>query len=364
MQVPNIILIVAAEIYVVLLIGAIILFLYTRKLKSLLSRQQEKLLELLRQQQNKKSSQQIAPKPPQSYKNYLKDMLDTTAAHYLLTSPGGDIRSEQAEDSPLIQRVLALRHAFLRSEELGTTHPLGSTEYWNIFQEELEPFLISEKTDDQELRNELETYKKRVENLEKFSRLFFDMEKKWAEAQANAQNYYTQLIAMSDEITDKQSFNEILQQYHCVYNDIIQSIEDSTGDSGAIDTKVMEDPINQDPRATEEIVKLRNVAAEQHRTINKLEKKLVEATTAIEKEAVFGELQQQLKLQTRYVEESETCIKLLENELSRAHKELSLQAKVLDVQSVINAENQHLKKQYAELEEKYLDLKLGNQQSS
>ena len=99
----------------------------------------------------------------------------------------------------------------------------------------------------------------------------------------------------------------------------------------------------QDPRAAIEIEKLRNVAAEQHRTINHLQQKLIEATTAAEKEAVYKELQQQLQRQTRFVQEAETCVQLLEDELSKAHEELSLQGIVPSEQAKINEEKHHFK---------------------
>ena len=418
MQVSTTILIIAVEAYAVLLLGAIFLFIHIRKLKTLLNLQQEKLLAILREQQNNKKppAHAAVPTPPikptQNYKSYLNEVLEATSAQYSLTSSGGDIGSEQAVDSPLLQRILALRYAFLRSEELGTTEPIGSAEYWNIFQQALEPLLTSSSNPDQELENELETCKKRIGNLEKFKLLFFDMEKQWSKAQANAENYYQQLTSMVDDIANKQDFNDILQQYHNVYDDIHKSIVQTKVNPDAITTKTTIYITRQDPHATDEIVKLRNVAVEQHRTINQLQQKLMEATTPVEKEAVFQELQHQLQRQIRFVQESETCIQLLEDELAKAHEELSLQANVLDAQSAINEENQHmkdvlynfsleskgmisnitelkkendllkntpsnpasatqspelkklqteyidLKKQYAELEEKYLDLKL------
>jgi hypothetical protein len=203
--------------------------------------------------------------------------------------------------------------------------------------------LTSSNTHDKELKEELATYKKHIGQLEKFKLLFFDMEKQWANAQANAENYYEQLTSMSNEFAEKQGFSEILQQYHSVYNDIYKTIVETTSSPQLIHNKSIINITRQDPRAVAEILKLRNVAADQHRTINQLQKKLAEATTAIEKETVFQELQQQLQRQTRFVQESETCIQLLEDELSKAHEELSLQGAMLAEQSAINEENQKMK---------------------
>lgn len=419
MQVPNALIVVAAEINIVLLICTVFFFIHSRKLKSLVRRQQEKLLELLRSQQQKPTESQPPTAPAHSYKTYLNEELDTTAAEFSVHSPDTDIALELPEDSTLIQRILALRYAFLRAEELGTTEDRGTTEYWSIFQQTLAPLLAQDQAVDSS--EELETAKKRIENLEKFKRLFFDMEKQWAAAQANAQDYYNQLLALSEGVNDRAAFNNVLENYHGVYDTIQQNITQIVQNPDSFSEHKTINITRQDPRAAEEIVKLRNVAADQHRLINNLQRKLEEASTTEEKELVIQELQQQLQRQIRFVHESETCIQLLEDELAKAHEEISLQERTLDETSALSEENQQikntlhsftlesknlisslneleqendslkqnmyqsmpatasqastkdispdikkmqtelsdLKKQYAELEEKYLDLKLG-----
>jgi hypothetical protein len=424
MQVPNAIIVVAAEINIVLLVCAVIFFVHSRKLKSLVRRQQAKLLELLQVPKEVSGATQTTDDvPPSSYKSYLNKELDATAAQFEADAPDQDIALELPANSPLFQRILALRYAFLRAEELGTTEQSGTIEYWNIFQQTLEPLLAQSGINgaSAELAEELETAKKRIENLEKFKRLFFDMEKQWGVAQANAQDYYSQLLELSEGVSDRPAFNKVLESYHGVYDSIQQNItqviqnQDSHGQHKTINIT------RQDPRAAEEIVKLRNVAADQHRIINDLQRKLIEATTAEEKEVVIQELQLQLQRQTRFVHESETCIQLLEDELAKAHEEISLNGKTIDETNLLNEENKQIKnalhsftleskdlinsineleeendslkqnireapqptsqrnttetppevkkiqselmdmkKQYAELEEKYLDLKLGH----
>lgn len=421
MQVPNALIVVAAEINIVLLIGTVFFFMHSRKLKSLVRRQQEKLIELLKAQQKAP----IAPSatapaaPTQNYKSHLNEELDATATEFAIHSPDQDIALELPADSPLSQRILALRYAFLRAEELGTTEDRGTPEYWSIFQQALEPLLASQQ--DNNSNEELETAKKRIENLEKFKRLFFDMEKQWATAQANAQDYYAQLLALSEGVNDRAAFNNVLESYHGVYDSIQHNITQVIQNPDSFSHKTI-NITRQDPRAAEEIVKLRNVAADQHRIINDLQRKLIEASTTEEKELIIQELQQQLQRQIRFVQESETCIQLLEDELAKAHEEISLQEKTLDETSALSEENKQiknalhsftleskdlissineleeendslkqnirqtpaasnsqtsaseiqpdvkkiqseltdLKKQYAELEEKYLDLKLGH----
>lgn len=418
MQVPNTLIAVAAEITIVLLISTVFFFIHSRKLKSLVRRQQERLLELLKAQQQAPAPISEPAPLTQTYKSYLNDELEATAAEFSSQSPDLDIALDLPADSPIYQRILALRYAFLRAEELGTTEDRGTQDYWNIFRQALEPLLASFQTDTSS--DELETAKKRIENLEKFKRLFFDMEKQWSVAQANAQDYYAQLLALSEGVSDRAAFNNVLENYHGVYDSIQQNITQVVQNPDSFHQNKVINITRQDPRAAEEIVKLRNVAADQHRIINDLQRKLIEASTAEEKELIITELQQQLQRQIRFVQESETCIQLLEDELAKAHEEISLQEKTLDETNALSEENKQIKnalhnftleskdlinsindledendslkqhmqqsvqpvqattkdsssemkkvqseladlqKQYAELEEKYLDLKLGN----
>jgi hypothetical protein len=345
MQVPNAILVVAAEINIVLIISTAFFFVHARKLKSLVRRQQEKLLELL--QAKKPTPEPPPPSVATDYKTYLNRELDATSTQFSTESPGADIALELPDDSPTFQRILALRYAFLRAEELGTTEETGTQAYWNIFQQTLTPLLSSSQSpldvDDSDSEEELNTAKKRIENLEKFKRLFFDMEKQWKDAQANAQDYYGQLLELSEGVHDREAFNDMLQNYHGVYDSISQNITQVVQNTGSFDNKKIINITRQDPRAADEIMKLRNVAADQHRIINNLQRKLIEAATAEEKENVIQELQQQLQRQVRFVQESETCIQLLEDELAKAHEEISLKDKSFDDTSLLTEENMQIK---------------------
>ena len=345
MQVPNAILVVAAEINIVLLVGAVIFFIHSRKLKSLVARQQEKLLELLQTKKNIPAGMSSAPNLPTDYKTYLNKELDATSERFSADSSGEDIALELPDRSPIFQRILALRYAFLRAEELGTTEKIGTPEYWSIFQQALSPLLSASQPGEEnfELAEELTTAKKRIENLEKFKRLFFDMEKQWNSAQANAQDYYSQLLELSEGVNDRAAFNNVLENYHGVYDSIHQNIAQAAQNQDSFGNHKTINITRQDPRAAEEIMKLRNVAADQHRIINNLQRKLIEATTAEEKETVIHELQQQLQRQVRFVQESETCIQLLEDELAKAHEEITIKDKTLDETNSLSEENKQIK---------------------
>ena len=347
MQVSTLVLAVALEIYLLLLIATVVLIFYALKQKKLIRRQQEKLRELI--ETIKTTSSPAAP-AGKSYKQLIYDQIELTQDRFALIAPRSDISEVQPSDLPINQRIVALRYAFLRAEELGTTEVPGSEGYWNVFRQTLEPLLQSAATPESDAsleqpdNEELEMYKKRVENLEKFKKLFFDLEKRWNEAQANAQGYYNELYAMADGVEDRERYEMLLGQYGNSYNEITQYMHST---NAAITGQPVENKtiniIRQDPRAAEEIMKLRNVAADQYRVISNLQRKLEEAVTAEEKDLVIKELEQQLQRQVRFVQESDTCVQLLEEELNKAHEKIAEQAGILGHEHELEEENQRIK---------------------
>lgn len=343
MQVPTLVLVVAIEIYLALLIATFALLYFSFKQKKLIKRQQSKLKELI---DTVKNTQSPELPPAKTYKQFIYEQLDITQDRFSFLAPRSDIAGIQPADVPINQRIVALRYAFLRAEELGTTTVQGSEGYWDTFKQTLEPLLHSPLDIESNDTNsdELETYKKRVENLEKFKKLFFDLEKRWNEAQANAQSYYNELYAMADGVEDRERYELLLGRYNDSYNDINQYMYAT---SGAINGVPQENKtiniIRQDPRAAEEIMKLRNVAADQYRVISNLQRKLEEAATTEEKDLVIKELEQQLQRQIRFVQESDTCVQLLEEELTKANEKIAEQEQQLDSDHHLEEENQRIK---------------------
>lgn len=304
--------------------------------------QQQKLREFIEAIQNNGDSPASPAKP---YKQFIYEQLELTQNRFNLLAPRSDIAGIQPSDVPLNQRIVALRYAFLRAEELGTTAVQGSEGYWDIFQQTLEPLLhtATEASKDSNTE-ELDTYKKRVENLEKFKKLFFELEKRWDEAQTSAETYYNELHSMADNVADKDRYEYLLGQYSNSYNNMNQHIHST---SAAITGRPAENKtiniIRQDPRAAEEIMKLRNVAADQYRVISNLQRKLEEAVTAEEKDLVIQELEQQLQRQIRFVQESDTCVQLLEEELTKANEKIASQEGQIDNDHHLEEENQRIK---------------------
>lgn len=339
MQVSNTLLIVAAEIYVLLLIGMLVLFLFSRKQKKVIARQQKKLLELVKEIRQSNHTETKATIPEKTYKSYLNEQLDITQKRFIAIGSQIDISATQPTDGSLEQRITALRYAFLRAEELGTTEDVHTDKYWSIFQQTLEPLL---QPSNDNLLEELATYKKRVENLEKFKKLFFDLEAQWSAACNNAENYHEQLIALSEKMSDPNAYQKLLDNYQRNFSQFNQSMKNTSNILDNADSKTI-NIIRQDPRAAEEIIKLRNVAADQYRVINTLQRKLEEAVSDEQKTLVIHELEQQLQRQMRFVQESDTCVQLLEEELNKANEKIAEQEELIGHGELLDEENNHIK---------------------
>ncbi|ACE84511.1 hypothetical protein [Cellvibrio japonicus] len=352
MQIPPLILAVAAEVYLLLIGATLLLFWHARKQKTLLRRQQQKLLDVISDRQ----PFDIKPHPI-SYKQFINQELELTRTHFNHLAPGSDISGIQPSDVPTNQRIVALRYAFLRAEELGTTETAGSDRYWALFEQALEPLLSPPDATDPQTLAELETCKKRIENLEKFKTLFFELEEQWNSAKVNASNYYNELFALGNKLgialDDRERFESLLNSYHNSYQGMDHHFS-RTGQS-LEDTRTIT-VIRQDPRAAEEIFKLRNVAADQYRLINNLQRKLEEANSDHEKVVIVHELEQQLQRQIRFVQESDTCIRLLEDELTHANEKITKLEHQLQADHQISEENQQIKEtlQRFTLESKHL----------
>ncbi len=320
----------------------LVLFLYSRKQKKLVERQQKKLLDLIKEVRAS-STAPISPTPQaveKGYKFHINQQLEATQKRFSQITPNSDIAAAQATDGSIEERILALRYAFLRSEELGTTEDSGSDKYWSIFQQTLEPLLQS--SPNASLIEEVQIYKKRIENLEKFKKLFFDLEAQWNAAQNTSENYHAQLLALSDQVTDPEAYQLLLQNYQGTFGDFSQSMKNTSSVASDPDAKTI-NIVRQDPRAAEEIIKLRNVAADQYRVINNLQRKLEEATSDEQKAIIIRELEQQLQRQIRFVQESDACVQLLEDELIKANEKIAEQEQLIDGGQKVGEENSDIK---------------------
>ncbi|GAB1257961.1 hypothetical protein NBRC116494_24630 [Aurantivibrio plasticivorans] len=330
-----------------------------------------------------------------TYKKQINDQILATRQYHKKLGATSDITLDLNPESPVQQRTAAIRHAILIAEKEALNASVDGSPNWQFleakFQQIIQFFVDlapkpepsttppeppAEESADTQLIEELEaklsmieeiledkhqeideltlaktTLDKRVENLEKFKTLFFEMEDQWKAAKEEAQKYYEQLSAMRDEVSDTETFDDLLTRYHAVYNEVESTIQSIQG----IDTPSTQPPsannltpdnvsvnlptnntneaqilLDSDQRALDELSKLRTLTTDQHRLIAQLQTKLKDADTIEQKEAIIGELEKELQKQSNFVRESEMCIQLMEDELQRVTSESKRLAQLLN----------------------------------
>lgn len=375
MQVSSTLLIVAAEVCAALLIGGVILFIYTRKLKSLVKRQQSKLVTLindLKISEREREKATAAPPPPPAapvrlYKDYIVEMIDKTTSQYSSIAPDSDIEAIQGENSSELQRILALRYAYLQAEKLSTQEIPGSETYWNTFQQTLEPLLSANKTtaevDAEELESKMDAYKKRAESaaavtVEK-ELIIYELDQQvktqsvsMEELDTTVQLLKGELGKLQDEIAEKEKILEEQALIHQENESLKDSVNKLSTENEEMTTKV-------------DLLEAENATLKQEQAENneRTQKELDDAAATIaEKELAVSELQQQLQNQTRATQASEACIQVLSDELLKTQQKVSQKEQALEEQVSLSEENQQLKESLQKLaaENKELASKLSS----
>ncbi|MGK0440430.1 MAG: Sec-independent protein translocase protein TatA [Pseudohongiellaceae bacterium] len=328
----------ASELAALLLLVTIFLLFHIKKLKKLIAKLEEKITKLRQSMGVSKKSAAEAQKKltkalsikPKAYMDYLDQQIEDTRDHHNTLNPDRDIVLDISTDSPLERQAAALRHAFLIAEKEADYSGEDDASDWAVLQSkfeqiiqfyeqaaepdetDIEPVDITQEGDSSE--EEIATLKKRIENLEKFKKLFFDMESKWSKAKKEADGYQEQLAAMGTELGAGDEFEGLLKKYAGSYGEVGDMIAQGTGD---IDARTMGGSTtiigNRD-----EIDRLRNMAADQHKVITGLKRQLVDASSAEQQADVMSKLGDQLDRQDRFLKEAETCAQLLEDELNRS----------------------------------------------
>lgn len=322
MATPHIWLIISLEALAVVAVVCVLLLLYIHKLRRLVDRQQQTLRQAVEQSGDAADSPPTTPSHNElSAKDYLERELEATERYFDTHHSTVPMDEFDVEVASLEARAALVRHKLLTLQLTDTAKPWGP-EAWRSWLAELEPLLAEDQQRLEELQQALETRDKRIANLEHFKQLFFDLELQWEAASNQATIYHQQLSAMSQELDNPEEFDKTLKLYHEVYHDIDAQLTQNRQEQAETTEKVIRE-LRIDPKTAEELAKLRTVAADQHRIIGKLQKRLRDAESAEQKDLVIKEMEGQLQQHLRYIKESETCVELLEKELSSAMQRVS-----------------------------------------
>lgn len=278
---------------------------------------------------------------PKGYQQHIEDQLAETRDYHQGLGSDQDIALDIAAGVPVERQVAALRYAYLVAEQEAAASGAAS---WDVLQARLAQLLdaagdavgggppAGDETDSSTLQDQdpapgeegepsLEHLQKRVRNLERFRQLYFDMERKWQEVRAQAEDYQSQLAAAARDLGADDAFHATLARYGETVNELGRVIKTGEGLSGG---RGPESDERQRPSVgklvianQEEVQRLRNMAVDQHKVIVALKKRLAGASTVEAKDALIAELTQQLERQQRFIQEADTCTQLLEEELTR-----------------------------------------------
>ena len=406
MMVSNWVIYGAAELFALLLGVCAFLLYHTRSTRNLLKKVQEKLQQVVTElkeskKANKALKKSLAEKTT-DYSELVDEQLNFTRTHHQTLNPTQDITLDLGNEEVPERQLASLRHAFLITEKEAALSGDGNNKpNWNVINTKFSHLLNFFRTtpsqnandnpvnDDEkeELRAALADAEQRIENLQHFKTLFFELEDKWEEAQKNAQTCHDQLSGFKVE-GDQTAFNGLLNQYQKAYAEFgadLSSDSQLSGNSGNSSERVttLTQVVEKEKKVylqSDELDRLKSVAANQHQLINELQQRLIHANSSEEKVAMINELKDQLDQQARYVKESETCIELMENELDQAHyriNELEAELGVAEQRTQQNIvaikeakkfqeERYHLDKQISNLqaENQQLEMQLESAMSS
>ena len=370
-----------------LLLFAVCMFLVfkNRILKRLIERLKKRLKELMDKLKNALEKNKTEPETPtleetittpgdeKTYVEWIEDQINNTLTFHKQLGSTQNIIQDIAPNSALPNRTAALRSAMLLAEKETFTQTTDQQPDWEVLQQSYQYIFNRQKEqgdddDDDDnkvinkakndaLKDELTNARKRIDNLEKFKQLYFELEEKWQDCKSEAQEHFAQLSQMADSADDTPAFEESLKRYHESYNTISPLIESGLND--ALASPLQEDTSAKFDRIAE-IQRLKQVAIEQHQLIRELQQKLHATNTNEETASIVHNLEDQLTKQERFLNEAETCVQLMEDELHVANTELhSLRPKIAGLLN-IKAELLQTRKEKDEFEFKLSALDTEN----
>lgn len=372
MNSSNMMLIVAAEIALLLLVICIFLVVQNRSLRQLIAQMKEKAQGLIKELKQAKldtqhlqqeSSAQVEDNshPQSSYLDFIEEQIELTRNHHSNLNSSQDIVLDIAPEAPLVHRTPALRHAMLLAEKnaIGLIQNNESPDWeelgkryetiFNFYEDFSEEAGDNNSGEAEAIKAELENAQKRVANLEKFKKLYFELEEKWEDSKKEAESHFEHLTSMTENLENGEAVHSALQKYHQSYNDFADILETGIDTPDILATNTKSNALG----VAAEVKQLRAVAADQHRIIEGLQKQLMSASTDDERHNAVAGLQSELQKQMRFAKESETCIQLLEDELNSAHVEIDAMRSKLSKLPEIKSDYIDLRRQYDELEMKY-----------
>ena len=346
----SIFLYIAIELAVLLLLLCAFLLFHVGKLKKLIAQLEAKLISLRKglkksRKDTKTALKKLAAKEKVKVKDfleYLDEEIEGTRDHHSSLNPDRDIVLDIAPDAPLERQASALRHAFLIAEK-EARYAGGETESsWDVLQAKLQQIIqfyqsaqpvteepqpaaepeeaaATDSSDQAKYAKMVEEYQAQIDELQSFKDKSQGLETKWKAAKRQSDVYYEQLMEMSRDLSAGQDFDSLLESYSSAFDELdnILGKDGFSSEIAGTDENVGKAIIAHQA----EVQRLRNAAIDQHKVIAELRKRLEGADSEEEREQAVSELSAELEKQQRFLQEAETCTKLIEDELDRTIQE-------------------------------------------
>lgn len=260
----------------------------------------------------------------QTYTSYIDEQITNLRDYHGKLKGGQEIALDIDPSAPLERRVAAMRHAVLIAEREATlTDEVNwlalEARYKALFSYYEDYPSPQAQARIKDLSDSLGQSHKQLAALEKYKKLYFDLEANWHACKNQADAYYKQIQGQVELVEGESTgaLVALVDNYHHSYSAVTQLFDE-------------QEPLPETLKvANKELIELRKMTAQQHQLIDDLKQKMKSANDDNIKVELIRELESQLVRHERFLAESESCIKLMEDELAVTYKELqSLKAKL------------------------------------
>ena len=259
------------------------------------------------------------------------------------TLDSGESSAEEADTLPSVEKfifiagfqtIIAELSALENSNDPETTWEKIKSELTPLFTNYLDPILaqqkeiahsisrdaISSDTDDDSLKSQLENANKRIENLEKFKQLYFDLQSKLSKSVAEIEGLNQKVLELaegSDNFTEISSIIEKNKTHYLEMGQMIGMDKEQHHDSVAQSMDYSDAILNE---RKDEIKRLKHKIAKQFEDIWQLQNSMTDGAS---EPPGSEELSAGIETISRNLKDAEMCIETMDMEIQTLTSEIS-----------------------------------------
>ena len=317
----KLLLVAGAELAVLMLLSGAALLFYVRRLRRLIMALEGKVVDLRHTvktvrgeaAQARRELAEMQADPGSNYERCLDAAILATRDHYRTLDPDRDIGAGIGPGELPERRLVSLRYAFLCAERDAWSVARAALD-WSVFEAGLGHALrlydpaglaLVDAQAEPAPDTASETGPTRYQ----------DVVQRWRAAAEQARDDHRQLLEMGRDLGAGAEFEALLARCADTWDQFGAGLVASDGGRDAVANEPGGRQVviaNQ-----EEVLRLRNMAVDQHRMIVQLRQRLDEAQSVEEKEQLIAGLRGELERHQRFLQEYEQCSRQLEDELER-----------------------------------------------